>query len=358
MNRRHLLALAVASAVTSFALPAVAEEPVKVAFVYVGPVGDAGWTYAHDQARVALEKAMGGKVKTSYVESVPEGADAERVIRKLALNGNNVIFTTSFGYMNPTAKVAKAFPHIVFEHATGFTVDKNVGTYETRLYEGAYLNGVLAGKMSKSNLLGVVASFPIPEVIRNIDAFTLGAQSVNPAIKTKVIWVNTWYDPAKERQAAETLISEGVDVINQNTDSPATLQVAQEKGVYAFGWNSDMAKFAPKAQLTAATNDWSGYYIETVKAVMAGTWKSTQIHGGLKEGMIKMAALNPVIPADVVKIYEEKKKALTAGTLVPFQGPIKDQSGAIKVAAGTELPLPKLLSMDFYVQGVEGVIPK
>jgi len=358
MNRRHLLALAISSALISFALPAAAEEPMKVAFVYVGPVGDAGWTYAHDQARVALEKAMAGKVTTSYVENVPEGADAERVIRKLALNGNKIIFTTSFGYMNPTVKVAKAYPNIVFEHATGFTLSKNVGTYETRLYEGAYLNGVLAGKMSKSNLVGVVASFPIPEVIRNIDAFTLGAQSVNPAIKTKVIWVNTWYDPAKERQAAETLISEGVDVLNQNTDSPATLQVAQEKGVYAFGWNSDMAKFAPKAQLTAATNDWSGYYINTVKAVMAGTWKSSSVHGGLKEGMIKMAPLNSVIPADVVKVFEEKKKALSIGTLTPFQGPIKDQSGAIKVAAGTELPLAKLLSMDFYVQGVEGTIPK
>ena len=358
MNRRRLLALALSGALISFVLPAFAAEPMKVAFVYVGPVGDAGWTYAHDQARLALEKAMAGKVRTSYVESVPEGADAERVIRKLALNGNKIIWTTSFGYMNPTVKVAKAYPDVVFAHATGYTAAKNLSTYETRLYEGAYLNGVLAGKMSKSNLLGVVASFPIPEVIRNIDAFTLGAQSVNPAIKTRVIWVNTWYDPAKERQAAETLISEGVDVLSQSTDSPATLQVAQEKGVYAFGWNSDMAKFAPRAQLTAAMNDWSGYYIDTVTAVMAGTWKSSQVHGGLKEGMIKMAPLNPAVPPNVVKVFEDRKKALIAGTLTPFQGPVKDQSGAIRVAAGSELPLTKILSMDFYVQGVEGTIPK
>ena len=301
---------------------------------------------------------MAGKVKTSYVESVPEGADAERVIRKLAMNGNKIIFTTSFGYMNPTARVAKAFPNVVFAHATGYTVDKNLSTYETRLYEGAYLNGVLAGKMSKSNLLGVVASFPIPEVIRNINAFTLGALSVNPAIKTKVIWINTWYDPAKERQAAETLISEGVDILSQSTYSPATLQVAQEKGVYAFGWNSDMAKFAPRAQLTAAMNDWSGYYIDTVKAVMAGTWKSTQVHGGLKEGMIAMAPLNPAVPPAVVKVFEEKKKAMTAGTLTPFQGPLKDQSGVLKVAVGADLPLNQVLSMNYYVQGVEGTVPK
>ena len=358
MNRRQLLALALSSALFSLTLTARAEEPMKVAFVYVGPVGDAGWSYAHDQARLTMEKTMAGKVKTSYVESVPEGADAERVIRKLAMSGNKIIFTTSFGYMNPTARVAKAFPNIVFAHATGYTVDKNLSTYETRLYEGAYLNGVLAGKMSKTNLLGAVASFPIPEVIRNINAFTLGALSVNPAIKTKVIWVNTWYDPAKERQAAETLISQGVDVLSQSTDSPATIQVAQEKGIYSFGWNSDMSKFAPKGQLTAAINDWSGYYIDTVKAVMAGTWKSSQVHGGLKEGMVTMAPLNPAVPPAVVKVFEEKKKAMIAGTLTPFQGPLKDQSGTIRVAAGADLPLNKILSMDFYVQGVDGTIPK
>lgn len=359
MNRRKLLALSATALLgLAMAAPSFAAEPLKVAFVYVGPVGDAGWTYAHDQGRLALEKELGAKIKTTYVESVPEGADAERVIRKLAADGNKLIFTTSFGYMNPTEKVAKAFPDVVFLHATGFKTSKNMGVYETRLYEGAYLNGVVAGKMTKSNTLGVVASFPIPEVIRNINAFTLGAQSVNPAIKTKVIWVNSWYDPAKERQAAETLIAQGVDVLNQNTDSPATLQVAQEKGVYAFGWDSDMLKFAPKAHLTASTNNWSGYYIETTKAVLAGTWKSSAVQGGLKEGMVKMSPLNPVVPAAAAKAFEAKKAALTAGTLNPFAGPIKDQSGALKYAAGTAVPAKDLASMNFYVQGVDGSIPK
>jgi basic membrane protein A len=359
MNRRKLLALsAIAMLGMAASAPSFAEEPLKIGFIYVGPVGDAGWTYAHDQGRLAMEKELGAKVKSTYVESVPEGADAERVIRKLAADGNKLIFTTSFGYMNPTEKVAKAFPNVVFLHATGFKMSKNLGTYETRLFEGAYLNGVIAGKMTKSNTLGVVASFPIPEVIRNINAFTLGAQSVNPAIKTKVIWVNSWYDPAKERQAAETLVAQGVDVMNQNTDSPATLQVAQEKGVYAFGWDSDMVKFAPKAHLTAATNYWGGYYTDTAKAVLAGTWKPTEIHGGLKEGMIRMSPLNAVVTAEAAKAFEAKKAALTAGTFTPFTGPIKDQSGAVKYPAGTVVPLKDLLSMNFYVQGVEGAIPK
>jgi len=360
MNRRKffsLVALAT-SALLAFSMSARADEPLKVGFVYVGPVGDAGWTYAHDQGRLAMEKALGAKVKSTYVENVPEGADAERVIRKLVTEGNKLIFTTSFGYMNPTEKVAKAFPDVVFEHATGFKTAKNLGVYETKLYEGAYLLGIIAGKMTKSNKLGVVASFPIPEVVRNIDAFTLGAQSVNSAVTTKVIWVNTWYDPAKERQAAETLVAEGVDVMNQNTDSPATLQVAQEKGVYAFGWDSDMSKFAPKAHLTASTNNWGGFYTETAKAVIDGTWKSAEVRGGLKEGMVKMSPLNPIVTADAAKAFEEKKKAIAEGKFHPFQGPLKDQSGTIRVPAGSVLPLKELLSMNFYVQGVEGSLPK
>ncbi|MET0319780.1 MAG: BMP family ABC transporter substrate-binding protein [Duganella sp.] len=363
LNRRTVLANFVATALATAALtltaaPAFAADPLKIGFVYVGPVGDAGWTYAHEQGRLALEKELGAKVKTTFVENVPEGADAERVIRKLVAEGNKLIFTTSFGYMNPTEKVARTAPGVVFLHATGFKRSKNLGTYESRLYEGAYLDGILAGKMTKSNTLGFIASFPVPEVIRNINAFTLGAQSVNPKIKTKVIWVNSWYDPAKERQAAETLVAQGADVMAQNTDSPATLQVAQEKGVYAFGWDSDMARFAPKAHLTAATNDWSGYYIDTAKAVMAGTWKSGDYRGGLKEGMVKMSRLNTVVPADAAKIFEAKKAALTAGTFAPFTGPIKDQSGAVKYAAGVLVPEKDLLSMNFYVQGVDGTIPK
>jgi basic membrane protein A len=335
-----------------------AEEPLKVAFVYVGPVGDAGWTYAHDQGRQALEKALGSKVKTTYVENVAEGADAERVIRQLATDGNKVIFTTSFGFMNATVKVAQSFPNVIFEHATGYKTAKNLGVYEARFYEGAYLLGVMAGQMTKTNTLGFIASFPIPEVIRNIDAYTLGAQSVNPKVKTKVIWVNTWYDPAKERQAAETLIAQGADMLCQNTDSPAIVQVAQEKGIYAFGWDSDMKKFAPKSQLTANTNNWGVYYIDTVKKVLAGTWKPEVVKWGLKEGVVVMAPLNSVVPPAAAKVFEEKKKAIIDGKLTPFQGPVKDQSGAVKVPAGSTMPLEELMSLNWYVEGVDGSIPK
>ncbi len=358
MNRRTLFALAFAASLSAAGLPAHAADPLKVAFVYVGPVGDAGWTYAHEQGRQALEKSMAGKVKTTYVENVPEGADAERVIRKLAADGNKLIFTTSFGFMNPTEKVAKAFPNVVFEHATGFKTSKNMGVYETRQYEGTYLQGVIAAKMSKSGTIGFVGSFAVPEVLRNINAYTLGAQSVNPKIKTKVVWINSWYDPAKERQAAETLIAQGADVLTQNTDSPATLQVAQEKGKFAFGWDSDMARFAPKAHLTASTNHWGDFYTSVAQAVMAGTWKTGEVRGGLKEDMVRMSPLNAAIPADVAKLFEQKKADIIAGKLKPFQGPIKDQSGAVKVAAGVQMADKDVHGMNFYVQGVEGTIPK
>jgi len=360
MNRRTLFALALAAASLSLTagLPAHAADPLKVAFVYVGPVGDAGWTYAHEQGRQALEKSLAGKVKTSYVENVPEGADAERVIRKLAADGNKLIFTTSFGFMNPTEKVAKAYPNVVFEHATGFKTSKNMGVYETRQYEGTYLQGVIAAKMSKTGTIGFVGSFAVPEVLRNINAYTLGAQSVNPKIKTRVVWINSWYDPAKERQAAETLIAQGADVLTQNTDSPATLQVAQEKGKFAFGWDSDMARFAPKAHLTASTNNWGDFYTRTAQAVMAGTWKTGEVRGGLNEGMVKMSPLNAAVPADVAKLFEQKKADIIAGKIKPFQGPIKDQSGAVRVAAGAQMADKEVHGMNFYVQGVEGTIPK
>jgi simple sugar transport system substrate-binding protein len=360
MNRRKLFSLALVAASFSLAagIPAQAQDPLKVAFVYVGPVGDAGWTYAHEQGRLAMEKALGAKVKSTYVENVPEGADAERVIRKLAADGNKLIFTTSFGFMNPTEKVARAFPKVIFEHATGFKTGKNMGVYETRQYEGTYLQGVIAAKMSKTGTIGFVGSYAVPEVIRNINAYTLGAQSVNPNIRTKVIWVNSWYDPAKERQAAETLIAQGADVLTQNTDSPATLQVAQEKGKYAFGWDSDMARFAPKAHLTASTNYWGDFYTRTAQAVMAGTWKTAEVRGGLMEGMVRMSPLNAAVPADVAKLFEEKKAAIISGRIKPFQGPLKDQSGAVKVAAGAQMADKDVHAMNFYVLGVEGTIPK
>jgi simple sugar transport system substrate-binding protein len=347
-----------AGAALMYGLTAGAAEPLKVGFVYVGPVGDAGWTYAHDQGRLMLEKELAGKVKTTYVENVPEGADAERVIRQLAADGNKVIFTTSFGYMNATLKVAQSFPDVIFEHATGYKTAKNLGVYEARFYEGAYLLGVLAGHMSKSNTLGFVGSFPIPEVVRNINAFTQGARSVNPKIKTKVIWVNTWYDPAKERQAAETLAAQGADVMCQNTDSPAIVQVAQEKGIYAFGWDSDMSKFAPKAHLSANTNNWGVYYVAMVKKVLDGTWKPEETKWGLKEDMVVMSPVLSVVPAKGKKEFEDKKKAMIDGKFHPFQGPVKDQTGKVRVEAGKVMPMDELMGFNWYVEGVEGTIPK
>jgi simple sugar transport system substrate-binding protein len=335
-----------------------AAEPLKVAFVYVGPVGDAGWSYAHDQGRLMLERELGDQVQTTYVESVPEGADAERVIRQLAVDGNQLIFTTSFGYMEPTLKVARMFPKVRFEHATGFKTAKNVGVYETRFYEGAYLLGVLAGGMTKSNTLGFVASFPIPEVVRNIDAFTLGAQSVNPNVRTRVIWVNAWYDPGKERQAAETLVAQGADVMCQNTDSPATLQVAQEKGLYACGWDSDMSRFAPRAQLSANINNWGVYYVKVARDVLAGTWQPQRTQWGIAEGAIRLAPVLPVVPEAVKKAFDDKYAAIQAGRFHPFTGPIRDQTGAVRVAEGAVLPAAELMSLNWYVAGVEGSLPR
>jgi simple sugar transport system substrate-binding protein len=281
------------------------------------------------------------------------------VIRQLAAKDYAVIFTTSFGYMDPTLKVAKLFPQVHFEHATGYKVATNVVTYEARFYEGAYLLGVLAGRMTKTNTLGYVGSFPIPEVLRNIDAFTLGARSVNPKIRTKVVWVDTWYDPGKERQAAEALIAQGADVLGQNTDSPATVQVAEEKGIYAFGWDSDMAKYGPHAQLTANTENWAPYYIDEVNKALDGSWTGGRKNRlGIKEGVVVLTPLNAAIPADVARLFDTKKQAIVAGTLLPFAGPIKDNTGAVKVPAGSSLSVEDLGAINWYVDGVDGSVPK
>jgi len=363
MRQRRFRRAIAAAAATMFAaglMPArAADEPVKVAFIYVDPVGDTGWSYQHDRGRRELERVLGPKVKATFVESVPATADAERVIRQLAVAGNQLIFTTSFGYMEPTLRVAKLFPQVRFEHATGYKTAANVVTYETRFYEGAYLLGVLAGKTTKSNTLGVVGSFPIPEVIRNIDAFTLGARSVNPKATTKVIWVDTWYDPGKERQAAEALIAQGADVLSQNTDSPAVVQVAERHGVHAFGWDSDMSKYGPNAQLTANTENWGDYYIDEVRKVMTGTWTGgRRTANGIKENMVVLTPLNKSVPADVVRLFEEKKRAIIDGKLLPFAGPIKDNAGATKIGPGSALTHEQLMAINWYVDGVDGSIPK
>jgi simple sugar transport system substrate-binding protein len=337
---------------------AVAQAPLKVGFVYVSPVGDAGWTYQHDQGRKEMEKALPGKVESKFVENVPEGADAERVIRELASSGNKLIFTTSFGYMNPTIKVAPQFPNNVFEHATGYKTAKNVGIYNARFYEGRYLCGVIAGKMTKSNVAGYVAAFPIPEVVQGINAFTQGMRSVNPKAELKVIWVNSWYDPGREREAANTLISQGADVVTHHTDSTAVVQAAEEKGKYAFGYHSDMSKYGKNAHLTATTHQWGAYYTKIAQEVIAGTWKPASVWGGIKDGMIKLAPLNPAVPKDVAALVAAKEKDIVAGKLHPFQGPVKDNSGKERVAAGKTMSDDELQKMDFYVEGVQGSLPK
>ena len=354
--RRVLLGLCLVVAAVS---PAAAEEPLKVAFVFLGPIGDGGWTYQTNLGRLALEKALGSKIKTTYVENVPETADAERVIRQLAADGNKIIFTTSFGYGESVLKVAKMFPQVHFEHVNGFKTAANVVNYQPRFEEGFYLLGIIAGRMTKANTLGFIGSFPIPDVVRDANAFTLGAQSVNPKIKTKVIWVNTWYDPGKERQAAEALIALGSDVLAQNTDSPAAIQAAEAKGIYAFALDSDMSKYGPKAHLTASTEDWSGYFIQETNLVLDGKWTGNrQTRWGLKEGMVALALFNPAIPASVVAEVDAKKKELIDGTLNPFKGPLKDNTGKVRVAPGATMSTPDYMSINWYVEGIDGSLPK
>ena len=347
-----------ASSAPAAAAPAPANEPLKIAFVYVGPVGDAGWTHAHDDGRKEVEAKFGDKVKTSFVESVPESAaDAERVFRDLATQGNKVIFGTSFGFMESMLKVAKEFPDVKFEHATGFKTADNLGQYDVRTYEGAYLAGVVAGKMSKSGKLGVVGSVPIPEVIRNIDSFTLGARSVNPKATTRVVWVNKWFDPGKEREAATTLIGQGVDVLMQNTDSAAVVQTAQEKGVYAIGWDSDMTKFGEKAHLAASINKWGVYYNKVVEDVLNNQWKPETVWWGLKEGAIDLGAYNAVVPEDVKTLVETRKKGIIDGSAPIWKGPLKDNTGKEVLPVDKVADDGFLHGIKFYVEGVEGKIP-
>jgi simple sugar transport system substrate-binding protein len=280
------------------------------------------------------------------------------VIRELAQSGHLLIFTTSFGYMNPTIKVAKSFPNVAFEHATGYKTDKNVGTYNARFYEGRYLAGVVAGKMTKSNVLGYVAAFPIPEVLQGINAFTRGARSVNPKVEVKVIWTNSWYDPGKEREAAMTLISQGADVLTHHTDSTATVKAADEKGVYAIGYHSDMSKFGPKAHLTASTHDWTNYYLETTQKVLDGKWKPGSVWGGIKDGYVKLAPMNPAVPKETQELVKRLEAEIAAGTLHPFAGPVNDNTGKARVPAGKTMTDDEMQKMDYYVEGVQGKLPK
>ena len=338
--------------------PAPKPEPLKIAFAYVGPVGDGGWTFAHDNARKAVEKEFGDKVKTSFVENVPESADAERVIRDMATQGNKLIFGTTFGYMEPMLKVAPDFKDVKFEHATGYKQADNMRTYDSRTYEGAYMAGIIAGKMTKSNTLGVVASIPIPEVIRNINSFTLGAQSVNPKVKTTVVWVNGWFDPPKETEAATSLMNGGADVLFQNTDSPAVLKAAEAKGKRAFGWDSDMTAYGPKAHLASAVINWGPYYIKATKEALDGSWKGgTGVWWGVKEGAIDIVSIAEDVPADIKTKVADVKKGLADGSYVIWKGPITDNTGKVQIAKDAAADDKFLGGLNFYVKGVEGKIP-
>ena len=338
--------------------PAAAKaEPLKIAFAYVGPVGDGGWTFAHDNGRKEIEKAFGDKVVTTFVEKVPESADAERVIRDMAAQGNKLIFGTTFGYMEPMLKVAADNKGVKFEHATGYKTAENMRTYDSRTYEGAYMAGVIAGKMTKTNTLGVVASIPIPEVIRNINSYTMGAQSVNPKIKTKVVWVNEWFNPPKESEAATSLINAGADVLMQNTDSSAVLQTAEKMGKRAFGWDSDMTAYGPKAHLGSAVINWGPYYVKAVGEALDGKWTTGSSWWGVKEGAIEMVNVAADVPEDIKKRIADIKAGLKDGSFAIWKGPIVDQSGKEMLAKDVVADDKYLGGVMFYVKGVEGKIP-
>lgn len=334
-----------------------AAEPLKVAFAYIGPVGDGGWTFAHDNARKAVEKEFGDRVVTTYVESVPESADAERVLRDMAQQGNKLVFGTTFGYMESMLKVAADFKDVKFEHATGYKTAENMRAYDSRTYEGAYMAGVIAGAMTQSGTLGVVASIPIPEVIRNINSFTLGAQSVNPKVTTKVVWVNEWFNPPKETEAATALINGGADVLMQNTDSSAVLQTAEKLGKRGFGWDSDMTAYGPKAHLGSAIINWTPYYIKAVGEALDGKWTTGRAWWGVKEGVIDLVSLADDVPAEAKAKLEEVRNGLKAGTFQIWKGPITDNTGKQVLADGQVADDQFLGGVNFYVQGVEGKVP-
>ncbi|UWR06514.1 MULTISPECIES: BMP family ABC transporter substrate-binding protein [Ruegeria] len=351
--------LASAAMALGLATGAVAEDKTKVGFVYVGPVGDGGWTYEHDKGRQAVEKHFGDKVETVYVESVPEGPDAERVMTQMALEGADLIFTTSFGYMDPTINVAKKFPDVKFEHATGYKTADNVSVYSARFYEGRAVQGHIAGKMTKSNIIGYIGSYPIPEVIRGINSAFIHAKKVNPDVEFKIVWAYTWFDPAKEADAAKVLIEQGADVILQHTDSTAPQAAAQEAGnVITFGQASDMSEYAPMPRVSSIIDNWAPYYIARTQAVMDGTWESVNTWDGIKEGMVEIGEISDAVPADVKEEALALKAAIADGSYHPFTGPLNKQDGSAWLAEGEVADDGTLAGMNFYVEGLEGDIPQ
>lgn len=346
-----------AAAALALGLSGSAIAQTKAGFIYVGPVGDLGWSYEHDQGRLAVEEAFGDAVETTYVESVPEGADAARVMTQMALGGADIIFTTSFGYMDQTLEVAEKFPNVVFEHATGYKRSDNVSTYSARFYEGRHVIGLIAGNMTETNTIGYIASFPIPEVVRGINAAYLAAKSVNPDVQFKVVWVYTWFDPGKEADAANALIEQGADVIMQHTDSPAAMTIAEDKGIFAFGQASDMMQFGPTARLSSIIDNWGPYYVSRIQAVMDDTWESTDTWDGIAPGMVKIGEFSDRLPADVAAQAQAAVDAIAAGTLHPFTGPINKQDGSVWLADGEIADDGTLAGMNFYVEGIDGELP-
>ncbi len=356
-NTSFLLIILLTACLTGNAFASSHEKEVTAGFIYVGPVGDAGWTFAHDQGRLEMEKLPFVKPST-FIESVPEGAESARVINGLVRKGANLVFTTSFGYMDATIDVARRNKDVVFMHCSGFKTAENVGTYFGRMYEPRYLSGIVAGKMTKKNVIGYVAAFPIPEVIRGINAFTLGVRSVSPQAEVKVVWTQTWFDPGVERDAADSLLDVGADVLTMHQDAPATLQAAEARGAYVIGYNSDMRGFAPNAFLTAPVWNWGALYTKLATQVSQGTWKSSQIWDGMKQGLVELAAFNSQVPAEVQALVAEKAAAIKTGSLHPFAGPLNNQLGIEVVAAGQVPADGDLLSMNYFVEGVQGTIPK
>jgi len=357
MQRRQLIHLAgaggVVAALPSLIRPVHAADPFKVGFVYIGPVGDFGWTYQHDVARKAALAELGGAIQATFVENVPEGPDSEKVMNDLANSGHKLIFATSFGFMNYVLNSAKRHPGVMYEHATGYKRAANVATYNIRFYQARYVQGVIAGKMSKTGLAGYVGSLPVPEVVQGLNAFMLGMQSVNPAARLKFILINSWYDPPKEGDAAKALMDQGCDIITQHTDSPAPLQAASGRGLKGFGQSTDMSKFAPDAELTAAVDIWGPYYVERIMAAMAGTWKSGDVWGGFDTGMLSLSPFKNM-PADVADLATATVADIRSGKTAVFTGPLADQAGAAKLAAGAVLDDAGLSGMQWLVKGVEG----
>jgi basic membrane protein A and related proteins len=357
MKRFMIAAAAAGLAMTAACGGASAQDKFKIGFIYVGPVGDMGYSYQHDVGRKAIEEKFKDKVDTTFLENVNEGPDAERSIEQLVRAGNKLIFTTSFGFMDATVKVAKKYPNVMFEHATGYKREKNLATYSGRFYEGRYVQGVIAAKMTKSGVLGYIASFPIPEVVSGINATILGAQSVRPDIKVKIIWVNSWYDPGKEAAAARALADQGADVLMQHTDSAAAMQFANERGIYAFGQDSDMIKFGPKSQLTGIVENWGPYYVDRVQLALDKKWTSGDFWGGFSTKIVHMAPYTNM-PADVKKLAEDTEAAISSGKLHPFKCPVLAQDGKpVECKGGAHLDDGQILGMNFYVKGIDDKLP-